>query len=56
VADIRASLVDATTTPMLLRLFDAGQIDARPLITHGELIICAELSPFTRLIHTSIPV
>ncbi|KAG2418842.1 hypothetical protein HFD88_001944 [Aspergillus terreus] len=32
--NIRASLVDATTTPMLLRLFDAGQIDARPLITH----------------------
>ncbi|KAF9891334.1 hypothetical protein FE257_004189 [Aspergillus nanangensis] len=32
--NIRASLVDATTTPMLLRLFDTGQLDGKPLITH----------------------
>ncbi|PLN83778.1 GroES-like protein [Aspergillus taichungensis] len=31
---IHASLVDTTSTPMLLRLFESGQLDGSPLITH----------------------
>lgn len=46
-AGIHASLVDTTSTPMLLRLFESGQLDGSSLITHGLSLYISGLEAVT---------